>query len=246
MTAVSTEESSILSIESAALGFFGHGGAEASTDDDPGEGIDWMSTLLSSPLFEFIPPSNIQTLFGKFEEIQQKKGDVIIKQGDQGDYFYVIQAGRAKVERSSGEKTVVLAEFEPGDNFGQDALVSDIPRNATVTMLTNGTLMRLSAPDFQSLLMSPVIETISLEEANEAVEEGDPKTYILDVRSPKEVEADKIPGSLNVPLLLFRKNLPKLKIDSVYVMADDGGKRAELGAYILNEKGYTAYVFKRE
>ena len=205
-----------------------------------------MSTLLSSPLFEFIPPSNIQTLFGKFEGIQQRKGDVVIEQGGQGDFFYVIQAGQAKVERTSGEKTIVLAEFEPGDNFGQDALVSDVPRNATVTTLTNGTLMRLSAPDFQSLLMSPVIETISLEEANEAVEEGDPKTYIIDVRSPKEVEADKIAGSLNVPLLLLRKNLPKLKIDSVYVMADDGGKRAELGAYILNKKGYTAYVLKRE
>ena len=246
LTAVSTEESRILSIERADLGLFGDAGPGASSDDAEEEGIDWMSTLLSSPLFEFIPPANIQTLFGKFEEVQHKKDDVVIKQGDTGDFFYVIQAGRAKVERSSGEKTVVLAEFQPGDNFGQDALVSDIPRNATVTMTTNGTLMRLSAPDFQSLLMSPVIETVTLEETNEMIEQGDPKTYIIDVRSPKEVESDKLPGSLNVPLLLLRKNLPKLKVDGVYVMADEGGKRAELGAYILNEKGFTAYVLKRE
>ncbi|MCH7742152.1 MAG: cyclic nucleotide-binding domain-containing protein [Proteobacteria bacterium] len=245
LTAVSTEESRILSIERVDLGFFGDGPSEVSTDDVEEEGIDWMSTLLSSPLFEFIPPANIQTLFGKFEEVQYKKDEIVIKQGDTGDYFYVIQAGKAKVERSSGDKTVVLAEFQAGDNFGQDALVSDIPRNATVTMTTNGTLMRLSAPDFQSLLMSPVIETVSLEETNEMIEQGDPKTYIIDVRSPKEVEGDKLPGSLNVPLLLLRKNLPKLKIEGVYVMADDGGKRAELGAYILNEKGFTAYVLKR-
>lgn len=247
LTAVSTEDSRILSIERTELGLFGGAdSSEASSDDVEEEDFDWMSTLLSSPLFEFIPPANIQTLFGKFEEVQHKKDDVVIKQGDTGDFFYVIQAGRAKVERSSGEKTVVLAEFQPGDNFGQDALVSDIPRNATVTMTTNGTLMRLSAPDFQSLLMSPVIETVTLEETNEMIEEGDPQTFIIDVRSPKEVEGDKLTGSLNVPLLLLRKNLPKLKVDGVYVMADDGGKRAELGAYILNEKGFTAYVLKRE
>lgn len=246
LTAISTEESRILSIKRSDLGFFGDGPVEVSSDDEEEEGIDWMSTLLSSPLFEFIPPANIQTLFGKFEEVQYKKGDAVIKQGDAGDFFYVIQAGRAKVERSSGDKTVVLAEFQAGDNFGQDALVSDVPRNATVTMTTNGTLMRLSGPDFQSLLVSPVIETVTLDEANEMIEAGDPKTYIIDVRSPKEVENDKLPGSLNVPLLLLRKNMPKLKVEGVYIMADDGGKRAELGAYQLNEKGFTAYVLKRE
>lgn len=246
LTAISTEESRILSIDRVYLGGFGGADPGAEFDDTEEEGIDWMSTLLSSPLFEFIPPANIQALFGKFEEIQCKKDEAVIKQGDPGDYFYVIQAGRAKVERSSGEKSVVLAEFQAGDNFGQDALVSDVPRNATVTMTTNGTLMRLSAPDFQSLLMSPVIETVTLEETNEMIEHGDPKTYIIDVRNPKEVEGDKLPGSLNVPLLLLRKNLPKLKADGVYVMADGGGKRAELGAYILNEKGFTAYVLKRE
>ena len=246
LTAVSTEESRILSIERAYLGGFGGDNAGASIDEVEEEGIDWMSTLLSSPLFEFIPPANIQTLFGKFEEIQYKKDDVVIKQGDAGDFFYVIQAGRAKVERGSGEKTALVAKFQAGDNFGADALVSEIPRNATITMTTNGTLMRLSAPDFQSLLVSPVIEKVTLEEANEMIEHGDPKTYIIDVRSPKEMESDKLPGSLNLPLQLLRKNYHKLKIDGVYVMADEGGKRAELGAYLLNEQGRTAYVLKRE
>ena len=112
-------------------------------------------------------------------------------------------------------------------------------------MTTNGTIMRLSEPDFQSLLMSPVIETVEMEEVQEMIQQGDPKTYIIDVRTPKEVEDDKIPGSLNVPLLLLRKNLSKLKDDAVYVMVCDGGKRSELGAYQLNEEGYSAYVLKR-
>ena len=246
LTAVSTEESRILTIERSALGLLSGTDTPDTSADDEEEGVDWMSTLLSSPLFEFIPPANIQTLFTKFDEVPVEAGEVAIKQGEPGDYFYVIQSGRAKVERSAGDKTVVLAELKAGDNFGQDALISDVPRNATVTMLTSGKLMRLSDEDFESLLMRPVIETVTLEEAEEMVQQGDPKTYIIDVRNPKEVEANKIPRSLNIPLLLLRKNLNKLKPEGIYVMACDGGKRAELGAYILNEKGFSAYVLKQD
>lgn len=245
LTGVTTEESKILICNRSTMAIHMGGGPSVSVAEEVEEGIDWMSTLLSSPLFEFIPPNNIQTLFSKFEETKYALGDLVITQGEKGDYFYVIQAGRAKVERSAGDKTVVLAELKPGDNFGQDALVCDTPRNATVTMTSAGTLMRLSEPDFQSLLMSPVIESVTTEEVQEMVQQGDPKTYIIDVRTPKEVEDDKIPGALNVPLLLLRKNLGKLKEDAIYVTVCDGGKRCELGAYQLNEEGYTAYVLKR-
>ncbi len=195
LTAVSTEESKILTIERSALG----GEVDAASDEEE-EGVDWMSTLLSSPLFEFIPPANIQTLFTKFEEVQHVKDDTVITQGEPGDYFYVIQSGRAQVTRTSGDKSAVLAELKPGDNFGQDALISDEPRNATITMLTNGSLMRLSKDDFDSLLMQPVIEMVSMEETQEMIEQGDPKTYIIDVRNPKEVQETKLPNSLNIPL----------------------------------------------
>jgi CRP-like cAMP-binding protein len=248
LTAVSTEESKILILERGDLGGLGGAVTDAGTVsavEETKEGIDWMSTLLSSPLFEFIPPENIQTLFTQFEGMQYDKGDLVITRGEQCDFFYVIQSGRAKVERSSGKKTVVLAELQPGDNFGQDALVSDVPRNATVTMLTARVIMRLSAEDFESLLMSSVIETVSMDEAQEMVENGDPKTYIIDVRNPKEVEEKKIPGSLNMPLRLLCKNLTKLKPEGVYFTACDGGKRAELGAYILNENDFSAYVLNQ-
>jgi CRP-like cAMP-binding protein len=205
-------------------------------------GIDWMSTLLSSPLFEFIPPANIQSLFGKFEEVKYEAGEPVIRQGEIGDYFYVLQSGAAKVERTNGANTTLLAELQVGDNFGQDALVSSTARNATVTMLTGGILMRLSKPDFESLLMKPVIETISLQEAQEMIKLGEPKTYLLDVRNPKELESGKLENSLNVPLLMLRKNLVKLKQNAIYITCCDNGKRSTLASYILNENGFTAFV----
>lgn len=77
-----------------------------------------------------------------------------------------------------------------------------------------------------------------------AVSTEESKILIIDVRNPKKVEEKKISGSLNITLLL-RKNLCKLKPEGVYVMACDGGKRAELGAYILNENSFSAYVLNQ-
>jgi rhodanese-related sulfurtransferase len=246
LSAVTTAEARVLIISRTDIGLFSGADGTATSSDSDEEDVDWMSALLSSPLFEFIPPSNIQTLFSKFEEVNFEAGDAVIRQGEPGDYFYVIQTGKARVERTVGGKMAVLAELGAGDNFGQDALVSNVPRNATVTMTTKGSLMRLSAPDFESLLMRPLIETVSLEDAREMVAQGEPRTYILDVRNQKETESGKIEGSINVPLLSLRKNLPKLKSDAVYVAVCDGGRRAELAAYILNENGFTAYVLEQQ
>lgn len=249
-TGVTTEESRIMRLERATVGLFTP--SEQATDysvadvESGEEDVDWMSNLLSSPLFEFIPPANIQTLFSKFEEVTYDAGDTVIKQGEPGDYFYVIESGRARVERTSGGKTQVLATLKAGDNFGQDALISDVPRNATVIMETRGVLQRLAEPDFESLLMSPVLETVTEQEAREMVKQGDPKTYIIDVRNPKELESGKMEGTINVPLLALRKNLPKLKPEAVYITTSHRGRRAELAAYILNENGFTAYALKRD
>ncbi|MEM7364550.1 MAG: cyclic nucleotide-binding domain-containing protein [Pseudomonadota bacterium] len=239
LSGVTTEDSRVLRVRRSVLDDHLNEHEMEEIDD----GIDWMSTLLSSPLFEFVPPANIQELFEKFEELRFEKGDVVVTQGEPGDYFYVIRSGRVLVERTNKGKTSVLAELRAGDNFGQDALISDVPRNATVTMTTRGILMRLSEPDFESLLMHPIIETLSINEVQDMIDQGEPQTFILDVRNPDELAQDKIEGSINVPLLLLRPNIGKLKSEAVYVTRCGGiGMRSTLAAYLLNEAGMTAYV----
>ncbi len=66
------------------------------------------------------------------------------------------------------------------------------------------------------------------------------------MRNSGEVKSEGIPGSLNIPLLLLRSHLARLDAGVIYVMTGDGGKRAELGAWILNEKGYSAYVLDQQ
>ena len=75
-------------------------------------------------------------------------------------------------------------------------------------MTTAGTLMRLSKPDFESLLKQPVIETVTMEQIQDLRQNSDQKIYILDVRTPTEFKVDKLKGSTNVPILhlVNRKN----------------------------------------
>ena len=54
---------------------------EASGNDD------WMTTLLQTKAFHKIPPANIQAIFMRLQQVNCKAGDVVIKQGEEGDYL---------------------------------------------------------------------------------------------------------------------------------------------------------------
>ena len=106
---------------------------------------DWMTTLLQTKAFHRIPPANIQAIFMRMQRTPCRAGEVVIKQGDEGDYFYVIVQGKCAVTRETplNREGIKLAELSVGDTFGEEALIAEAKRNATVTMLTDGVLMRL-------------------------------------------------------------------------------------------------------
>lgn len=209
---------------------------------------DWMSCLLQSRLFASIPPANIQQLFAKFQERKVKADEAVVCQGDPGDFFYVVKSGVARILRritSEGVTAdVVLAELRAGDVFGEDALIGDAPRNATVQMVTDGALMRLDKTDFRNLMQDPVLEFIAYEELQELIEQGEQKIEVLDVRLPLEFKQGHIPGSRSVPLHNIRQVVRELDPDVLYVTACDGGRRSTLAAYLLNQYGLEALVLK--
>ena len=210
--------------------------------DDVG-GDDWMTMLLQAKAFHKIPPANIQAIFMRMQQINYKSGDVVLKQGSDGDYFYVLTRGKCLVTRETplNKEGIKLAELKVGDTFGEEALISDAKRNATVTMTKEGSVMRLGKEDFKRLLNEPMLDWVSMAEADELVQNGG---QWLDVRLPSEFENNHKDGAINIPLYFMRLKINTLDSSMKYVLCCDTGRRSSAGAYILSERGYQAYVLQ--
>src|ERR1044072_3055754 len=202
-----------------------------------------MTSLLQTKAFHKIPPANIQAIFMRMQRVDYKPKEVVIKQGDEGDYFYVIVKGRCVVTRETplNKEGIKLAELGIGDTFGEEALIAEAKRNATVTMLTDGALMRLNKQDFRELMNEPLLQWVSFEDAREIVAKGG---KWLDVRLPSEHQNLCIEESLNIPLYFIRLKLSALDKSIPYVVYCDTGRRSSAAAYIMVERGFDAYVLK--
>jgi CRP-like cAMP-binding protein len=173
----------------------------------------------------------------RMEQVNHPAGHVVLRQGEAGDYFYVLMEGRCVVTREvPNQKPVRLAELDVGACFGEEALISDSPRNATVTLLTYGKLMRLSKADFRQLLNEPLARKVAFAEAKRQVEAGSARW--LDVRMPTEVAANPVPGAINIPLFMLRMKLNLLDPAQRYIAICDSGRRSSVAVFVLTQKGY--------
>ena len=206
-------------------------------------GDDWMTMLLQTKAFHKIPPANIQAIFMRMQQINYRSGDVILKQGTEGDYFYVLTHGSAIVTRETplSKDGIKLAELVVGDTFGEEALISDAKRNATVTMTSDGSVMRLGKDDFKKLLNEPMLDWVAYDQAQKIIAEGG---VWLDVRLPSEFENHHLDNAINIPLYFIRLKISTLDPDTKYVVCCDTGRRSSAGAYILSGRGYQAYVLQ--
>jgi len=218
--------------------------SELQGDDDVGGGSeDWMTMLLQTKAFHKIPPANIQAIFMRMQQINYRSGDVILKQGAEGDYFYVLTRGSALVTRETplSKDGIKLAELRVGDTFGEEALISDAKRNATVTMVSDGSVMRLGKEDFKKLLNEPMLDWVDAAAAQQIISEGG---QWLDVRLPSEFENQHLDNAINIPLYFIRLKINTLDQDKKYIVCCDTGRRSSAGAYILSERGFQAYVLQ--
>ena len=208
--------------------------------DDEG---DWMTSILQSKAFLQVPPANIQTMFMRMQEMPAKAGTEIIKQDGEGDYYYIIKQGKCKVTRNSKTgKPITLATIGVGDAFGEEALLSDAKRNANVTMETDGALMRLSKDDFNELLKEPMLNWLTGEEADALVKNE--SAVWVDVRMESEHKDSGIPGSINIPLITLRIKASSLDSKKKYIVYCDSGRRSSAAAFLLGERGITAYCLQ--
>lgn len=208
------------------------------------ESDDWMSRILNTEAFRRIPPANIQAIFTSLEDIEVNPGDAVIKQGEPGDYFYIVKSGRCMVSRRmpGQDKDIKLAELEAGTSFGEEALISDAERNATIVMLSKGVLSRLSKEQFLSLLNEPMLDIVDFDTAKEKV--GSDNSEWLDVRLPNEFKSAHIKDATHLPLIFLRMKIDTLDKNKNHILYCDTGRRSSSASYILNERGFNTSVLK--
>lgn len=209
-----------------------------------GQALDSKSSAFSannlqSGAFSQLPPANIQEMFKRMQPIDVAAEQVVITQGAEGDYYYLIETGVAEVTRVNhfNEAPVVLAQLVAGQSFGQEALVSDNKRNATVTMKTDGRLLRLNKKDFVELLKAPLISELSYQEASSRSE-----LVWLDVRFESEYSFDHLPNAVNAPLSQIRSVAQNLDKSKHYIVYCQTGRRSSAAAFILIELGFKVFV----
>lgn len=124
------------------------GSLDARSDIDP-ERV----ALLRGSILIGAPPSRIESAARSLTEVAVTAGQVIIRQGDVADRFYLIADGRFEVTQiDAAGGTARLRELGPGDPFGEIGLLTGSPRTATVTALTDGRLLALERETFLELV----------------------------------------------------------------------------------------------
>ncbi|WP_303761747.1 cyclic nucleotide-binding domain-containing protein [Alcanivorax jadensis] len=201
---------------------------------------EWMIRLLKSKLFHRVPPTNILEIFRRLKAHRHKQGDVIIRQGEAADCCYILKEGVCEVAISMGDSAPTpVAMLEEGQWFGEEALLSGKPRNATVTMATDGVLMKLERQDFDALLREPIINTMPAEDVLAAAEKG---AWWLDVRTSDEFDQEHLVGATNMPLNVLRLKSRLLDPSKTYIAYCDTGRRSATAAFLLKNAGLDVIV----
>ncbi|HXL73425.1 MAG TPA: cyclic nucleotide-binding domain-containing protein [bacterium] len=114
--------------------------------------------LQNTYFFQSLKMSELDELIGHLRMIRVQKGYEIIKQGDPGDAFYLIASGKVSVWKKKTMGKTKVADLGPDLFFGEMALMSNEPRNATVVAEEVTELFVLQRYDFEKILMkNPLI-----------------------------------------------------------------------------------------
>lgn len=206
-----------------------------------GEDVEWLSVLLDSPLFSRVPAANIRQIVQRLKCLELAKGTHVITEGEQGERCYFLRSGSAQVSHSVDNQPHILAQLTMGACFGEEALLSDAPRNATVILLCDSQVLYLERADFLALLKAPISQEVSFSQVGRLLEQG---AQWLDVRRFDEYERGHAAQALHMPLDLLRLKSRMLEKNKVYLCYCDNGKRSQNAVFLLTQLGFQAYALR--
>jgi CRP-like cAMP-binding protein len=184
--------------------------------------------------FALLQPEKMAMITDKLEEKKYASGEKIITQGEKGNLYYIIKSGKAAVlKKMLKDKPEHVATLEEGHGFGEEALITDSPRNATVQAIDDIVALTLSRADFDSIMKSSFLKEVNPEEV---LSETDDKV--------NEFDEEHIPGAINLPLDELRKRYSELDKSKDYYLYCLVGSRSASAAFLMNSQGFKAKSIK--
>jgi len=185
--------------------------------------------------FALLEPEKMLTLSDKLEEKNYAPGENIIVQGEKGDAYFIVKSGSVAVLKKKGEDDPVqVATLSSGEAFGEEALIREDPRNATVQAIDNASVLRLDKKDFDDILKEAFLEWDFPEE----VEEVRDKYFIIDARITPEYEEEHIKGAVNIPIEVLRQKYSELDPSLEYLTYCTNDSRGMTAAFLMRSQGF--------
>lgn len=106
-------------------------------------------------MFSALNPEELKIVLGAIQGVNKKAGEGVIKEGDQGDVLYVVESGTLTCTKMIGEgatEPTFLKEYQPGEAFGELALLYNAPRAATIVAKTDSELWSLDRRTFNHIV----------------------------------------------------------------------------------------------
>ncbi len=200
-----------------------------------------LTAALTSPLFSRLPKPHLQVLKKRMTKITAHAGESIIHEGQPGEYYYLITAGRCRATRKAGKNgaSITQCELSAGEGFGEGSLIVNKNYDVTVTMLEDSTLLRLSKGEFLTLLVRPFIKWIPYQKA---IEQGAAGAILLDTRSTGAYQKKHLADSINIPLNTLHHCAFLMNKARTYIICGDASRRAASAAFLLARQGMDVYI----
>jgi len=116
---------------------------------------DEAQSLARVPVFSRLEPHELEHLAEDVEQVNYKAGDVIFHEYDTGDALYVVEEGAVRIWVTDEDlQQVTLTELNPGQFFGEMAVLDRGQRSSSASAITDAHLHRLSSDNFQKFLMA--------------------------------------------------------------------------------------------
>lgn len=216
----------------------------AGSDDVSEDANEVLLLLRNRDAFRNLSLEAVQNVVNRMERVCLNVGDEVIRQHEKGEDFFVILDGEAEVwrEELEDDEPQLVAVLKKGSAFGEEALVIGGSRNATIKMITDGTLLKLGKDEFDKLLKAPLMKNASPQMAKAMIDAGTHK--IIDVRYEEEYEESFIPGSILLPLPDIRARSEEMDKEQPYLILCAAGVRASAATLLLQQRDFDATVIE--